>query len=128
MTRTDDIRARLLRLTVDTTTLPSVGYEAPHGLERLARADSDVHAPDDIRYLLARIERLQAALQTILPELEYAELQARMTFDPLIRDGHAGGKAEHKRMVKAGIVGTPSRLTGGLRDALAIARAALEDE
>lgn len=68
---------------------------------------------------------LREALEGIVPTLEYALLQAEMTFDPLIRDGHAGGKAEHRRMVKAGIAGTPSLLTLKLRDALTTAAAAL---
>ena len=61
-----------------------------------------------------------ADLRTVAETVEYALLQAEMTFDPLIRDGLAGGKKGHAEMVKAGIAGTPSLLTLKLRDAKAI--------
>jgi len=88
-------------------------------------------AVGDRRALLALLREAREALAAIQPTLDYALLQAEMTFDPLIRDGYAGGKREHQRMVKAGISGTPSLLTLRLREAVAAARdafAALDPE
>jgi hypothetical protein len=73
-------------------------------------------------------DRAEAELwATVREAIDYALLQAEFTFDPLIRDGHAGGEKEHRRMVKAGIAGTPSVLTLMLRDAKA-ALAALDQD
>ncbi|HEY8838264.1 MAG TPA: hypothetical protein VIO16_11435 [Dehalococcoidia bacterium] len=78
---------------------------------------------------MTRYEKAETLLaDTVLPALEYGALQAKYTFDPLIRDGHAGGKAEHKRMVKLGIAGTPSVLTLKLTEAAEAVRAFLAAE
>jgi hypothetical protein len=88
----------------------------------VADADFIAHAPDDIDHLLRVAEAAEAALSA----LNYGVLQAEATFDPLIRDAHAGSAADRRRHAKLGIAGTPSVLTLQLTEARDALRAALE--
>ena len=77
-----------------------------------------------VNALPALFDVVEAAAET-LPVLEYAAVQARYTFDPLVRDGYAGGSSRHREMVEKGIAGTPSALTIQLEAAVLRLRAAL---
>lgn len=85
----------------------------------------EAQAIERIAALETEVAALREVLVILAPTVAYALLQAKATFDPLIRDGHVGGKPGHRRMVKAGIAGTPSVLTIRLREATEAIEAAL---